>query len=324
MFISSCFCWWNTPLININHNMVLTKKQQKRREIVFVDRTGLEESHSMGFIVFKAEHHPWAFHVSFIFGVGFLTPKEPLIYHGFWGPKDVNALAWVIRDLELLKETGTSKRTTAKNVGFVVVWFDTYCKLGKRDLKKWIRYGSQKFLKDPIARSSCSFSSLSFQQEVGKRMLPQHPWTQQALPDCHRAHCCCCSSHHSPPRVSSPPKQFATKCAIISLWGGHPPVRAEQTHQRERRYRTQSACFFRSMTTVTDENKLSFCFISWGTFVNSMVIIRIKNITKEKTNPIVDGSEITKRPIIKWNCIKPPNAGDIFYINCSCRIIWTN
>lgn len=23
-------------------------------------------------------------------------------------------------------------------------------------------------------------------------------------------------------------------------------------------------------------------------------------------------------------CIKPPNAGDIFYINCSCRIIWTN
>lgn len=36
----------------------------------------------------------------------------------FWGPKDVNALAWVIRDLELLKMAGTRKTTTPKKCWF--------------------------------------------------------------------------------------------------------------------------------------------------------------------------------------------------------------
>ena len=68
-----------------------------------------------------------------------------------------------------------------------------------------------------------------------------------------------------------------------------------------------------SMTTVTDENKLSFCFISWGTFVNPMVVIRIKNITKEKQIQLLTVQKSQKGQSSSGIVLNPPKA-EIFYL----------
>lgn len=212
----------------------------------------------------------------------------------------------------------------------LISWWFGSTRMGKRDLKKWIRYRSQKNLKNERYYSQVQvqkcFSLLGF---VVFALLLRFPSSrrlvvQDAAPASLDSagtswpstgdHCCRCSSHHWPPRGSSPDPNNLPPIAPSYLgWPPSCPCRTDPSERKTVPY--SERMLSRSMTTVTDENKRSFCFIfiSWEAFMNPMVIIRIKNITKQKTNPNCWRFRNHARPIITGIWIKAQKLRNFLY-----------